>query len=229
MTKKEKKRIRKQLHRAHEIRKFEIGLYWKRATYFWTLLAAAFVAFFAIQAGKDIKAPNKQISSFVVANLGFVFSLGWYFINRGSKFWQENWEIQVDRLENCLEEKLYRLVAQKKKCRKKRDGWLVGPGLYSVSKINQITSLYVILVWIILWIWSGRQWYEQALCSGATGEVRGILIVSGLVSLAVWALFHCKGRTDVPKKDYCYGYCLVERTPKKCDCQEEYKCADSHC
>ena len=32
------------LNRAHEIRKFEIELYWKRATYFWLLQAAVFTA-----------------------------------------------------------------------------------------------------------------------------------------------------------------------------------------
>ncbi|PSJ55947.1 hypothetical protein C7I85_25910 [Mesorhizobium soli] len=32
------------LERAHEIRKFEIELYWKRATYFWILHGAVFTA-----------------------------------------------------------------------------------------------------------------------------------------------------------------------------------------
>ena len=34
---------------ALEIRKFEIDLYWKRATYFWTFIAAALAGYFLIQ------------------------------------------------------------------------------------------------------------------------------------------------------------------------------------
>ncbi|MDP3063542.1 MAG: hypothetical protein Q8O40_10115 [Chloroflexota bacterium] len=32
----------KALEYALDVRKFEIGLYWSRATYFWTLITAAF-------------------------------------------------------------------------------------------------------------------------------------------------------------------------------------------
>lgn len=35
------------LKQAYEIRKFEIELYWKRATYFWTFLGASFVGYAA--------------------------------------------------------------------------------------------------------------------------------------------------------------------------------------
>ncbi len=84
LTEEHEEKKRKALDRAHEIRKFEIELYWRRTTYFWTLIAAAFVSFFAIQSAKDLD--GKQVLSFIVANLGFVFSLGWYFINRSSKF-----------------------------------------------------------------------------------------------------------------------------------------------
>jgi len=36
---------------AHEIRKFEIDLYWRRAAYFWTFIVAAFAAFFLLERG----------------------------------------------------------------------------------------------------------------------------------------------------------------------------------
>ncbi len=36
------------LERAIDIRKFEIDLYWKRAAYFWTFIAATSAGFFAI-------------------------------------------------------------------------------------------------------------------------------------------------------------------------------------
>ena len=80
------------LDRAIDIRKFEIDLYWKRTTYFWTFIAATLAGFFAIQASS---ASNKGDMSFLLANLGIVFSVGWFCVNRGSKFWQENWEFEV--------------------------------------------------------------------------------------------------------------------------------------
>lgn len=40
-----------------DIRKFEIELYWKRATYFWALIAVAFAGYFSILASEHM--PNK--------------------------------------------------------------------------------------------------------------------------------------------------------------------------
>lgn len=39
----------KALEQAHDIRKFEIDLYWKRAAYFWTFIAATFAGYFLLQ------------------------------------------------------------------------------------------------------------------------------------------------------------------------------------
>ena len=211
LTKQQKKKKRKALERAHEIRKFEIDLYWRRTTYFWTLIAAAFVAFFSIQSAGDFDSKNSQVLSFIVANLGFVFSAGWYFINRGSKFWQQNWEIHVDKLEKCLHESVYRLILQ----RTNGNCWLVDPGKYSVSKINQITSLYVTIVWVGLGAWSSTKWYELAACSESLHPTLCILILFTLFTIAVCIVFHCKGRTRVEEGDYSYPYSLVKRTPRR--------------
>src|SRR5688572_33382321 len=67
---------------AHDIRKFEIELYWKRSAYFWTFIAAALAGYFVLQekAGQDA-----VDAAYLVTCLGFTFSLAWYFVNRGSK------------------------------------------------------------------------------------------------------------------------------------------------
>ena len=41
----ESSKLEAALKRAHEIRQFELDLYWKRATYFWALEGAVFAAF----------------------------------------------------------------------------------------------------------------------------------------------------------------------------------------
>ncbi|MCC9001729.1 MAG: hypothetical protein LM549_03765, partial [Candidatus Competibacter sp.] len=45
---KDRSKLESALEKALDIRKFEIELYWKRAAYFWTLIAAAFAGYFII-------------------------------------------------------------------------------------------------------------------------------------------------------------------------------------
>src|SRR5205085_3893705 len=71
---------------ALDIRKFEIELYWKRAAYFWTLIAASFAGYFALQNVDPAK--RNEPSIFIITCIGFVLSFAWYLVNRGSKYWQ---------------------------------------------------------------------------------------------------------------------------------------------
>ena len=82
--------VRKEaLKTALDTRKFEIELYWKRATYFWAFIVASLTAYFVLLNSSNFS----KVSGFtiVISAIGFFFSLGWYCVNRGSKHWQENW------------------------------------------------------------------------------------------------------------------------------------------
>lgn len=77
------------------------------------------------------------------------------FVNKGSKYWQENWENHVDLLEDNVIGPLYKTIITRPDKNKdyKCDGFkdvIIGPAPYSVSKINQIVSLYVVILWCIL-------------------------------------------------------------------------------
>jgi hypothetical protein len=143
-------RKRKALERALEIRKFEIELYWKRAAYFWTFIGAAFAGYAAVEASKieiksDLTVP--------LACLGFVFSFGWFCVNKGSKQWQENWENHVDLLEDEEIGPLYRIVLMRDDPQSMKEfiiEGLTGPAPLSVSRINQLISLYVTVIWCFL-------------------------------------------------------------------------------
>ena len=100
-------KLEKALERAYDIRKFEIDLYWKRAGYFWGFLVATFAGYFIVS--DKTRFSNKPEYEFLVICLGFIFSLSWYLVNRGSKYWQSNWEKIIDTIEEIIEMPLYRI------------------------------------------------------------------------------------------------------------------------
>jgi hypothetical protein len=131
------------LKNALDIRKFEIDLYWKRAAYFWTLIAASFGGYFALQnGGKNENGP----SIFIITCIGLILSFAWYLVNRGSKYWQENWERHVDVLSEKVIGPLYRTTLS-------RGQWFTvfmphEAFPFSVSRVNQLVSLFVTLLWV---------------------------------------------------------------------------------
>lgn len=156
-----KKSIReKALEIALDTRKFEIGLYWERAKYFWTLLGITFGGYignFLVLANKDalIKLDEQQqlfASAFIpliISVLGVLLSWAWYCVNKGSKYWQENWENHVALLEDDYIGPLFKTLTEKQTSNKITD-----PVRYSVSKINILVSLFVFNIWIILGLYA---------------------------------------------------------------------------
>lgn len=118
---------------AWESRKFEIELYWKRAVYFWAFQAVALAGYFSILSADSFAEKNHSL--FYVNCLGLITSLGWYLINKGSKSWQRHWEKIVDILEDMVVGKLYKTGTTEK--------------TYSVSKINQLISLFFTYMWLL--------------------------------------------------------------------------------
>lgn len=138
------------LEHALDIRKFEIELYWKRATYFWTFIGATLAGFVAVQ---NFDGSIRQDMSVILSCLGLVFSFSWVLVNRGSKFWQENWEKHVDMLEDKITGPLYKTVLSRNSETKNDDRLshlLSGASETSVSKINQIVSVYIFVLWWLL-------------------------------------------------------------------------------
>lgn len=136
----------KAFERAHDIRKFEIELYWKRTTYFWAFIAASFAGYFAILTSKDINFQEQYL--FLIESIGFIFSLGWFFVNKGSKHWQLNWEKVIDSLEDDITGPL-----MKNHIKNHNSFWsLTLSYRFSVSRINQIISFFITVIWLLLMI-----------------------------------------------------------------------------
>jgi hypothetical protein len=138
-------KVEKALDLALDIRKFEISLYWQRTAYFWALIAAAFAGYFAILGTEHLT--DKEYLAFVISCVGLVFSFAWYLVNRGSKYWQENWENHVDMLEDDIVGPLYKTILHRPSHRRWHE-YVTGPLSISVSKVNLIVSLFTIFIWL---------------------------------------------------------------------------------
>ncbi|QJD30956.1 RipA family octameric membrane protein [Methylococcus geothermalis] len=138
----------KAFEHALDIRKFEIDLYWKRATYFWTFIGATLAGYAAVFVASGTFPKTDLLV--ILSCLGLVFSFAWFCVNRGSKHWQENWENHVDMLEDETIGPLYKTVLTRpdSACVSEYVADIItGPSPLSVSKINQIISLYVTGLW----------------------------------------------------------------------------------
>ncbi|MGI0133587.1 MAG: hypothetical protein ACREBW_01340 [Candidatus Micrarchaeaceae archaeon] len=63
-TAQDNNKTREALNLAVDVRKFEIGLYWQRAAYFWALIAAAFAGYFAILNADKLEDRDAEFEQF---------------------------------------------------------------------------------------------------------------------------------------------------------------------
>jgi hypothetical protein len=136
------------LQLALDIRKFEIGLYWQRAAYFWALIAVAFAGYFAILGAE--KLPDREYLAYIVSCIGLIFTWAWFLVNRASKFWQENWENHVDMLEDETVGPLYKTILQRPPKNRFVPQNPLSPLAISVSKINLLVSMFTLFIWAVL-------------------------------------------------------------------------------
>lgn len=183
-------RQKEALKQALDIRKFETDLYWKRASYFWTFIAGMFAGYFLLT-----KDPVHSFEpAYTVACLGLTFSVAWYFVNRGSKAWQRNWEIQVDLLEDEIMGPLYKSALN----RQHFDLWDITAGYpFSPSKINQILGVFVCAVWLFLMVHS---LLEADLANNLSHQITAVAMT--IITGIAFALLLVKGRTQEAEKPF---------------------------
>lgn len=182
----------KALTHALDIRKFEIDLYWKRATYFWAFIAATFTGYFALSNNSNANSKNLVLVCF----LGFLFSMSWYLVNRGSKFWQDNWERHVDYLEDDIIGPLYKIAKNPESC------YICKPMQeypFSVSKINLLLSIAVTIIWLALLT---IRLYKIIPTLSITCRFADLSISAGIVFviavISFWVFVKC-GKSKLPK------------------------------
>lgn len=130
--------LEKAYTKAWENRDFEIDKFWTRAAYFWGFIVLIFGGYITLLTSEHNNKALEMYIDLYLLLLGFLFSLSWYLVIRGSKCWQENWEAHIDHLEDLVSGPLYKTIHYS------------GNRYYSVSKLNEIMALVVILVWCSL-------------------------------------------------------------------------------
>ena len=127
--------LEKAYTKAWENRDFEINKFWTRAAYFWGFIVLIFGGYLTLLTSEHNKKALEMNIDLYLLLLGFLFSLSWYLVIRGSKRWQENWEAHIDHLEDLVSGPLYKTIHYS------------GDRYYSVSKLNEIMALVIVFVW----------------------------------------------------------------------------------
>lgn len=173
------------LVRTHEIRQFEIELYWKRANYFWLLQAAVFAAV-GLTWRSDSSLP--AYVPVALSALGVLTALGGWLATQGSKFWQRNWEHHIDMLEGEFEGDLYKTV------------YITSTGVrWSLSGVSEALAMWFTIFWGFMFVATAAHanpnWNLSPSDLGAPNGMEMITLCLALATLVgAVHLFHRKGR-----------------------------------
>ncbi len=185
----DEKKAKEAFDRAWITRNFEIELYWKRATYFWAIIASTFVGYFALINSENYIKPDNfnHIEVYILICIGFIFSTAWFLINKGSKTWQRHWEIHIDLLEDKFTGPLYKTIYSDR--------------TFSVSKINEIVSFGLIIVWILL---GAKYLVQQDLLNfDSTGKINWFVLLATIgVILGLMSMLFGYGRGRFKNREF---------------------------
>ena len=149
---------------AADIRKFEIELFWSRGTYYWAFILAAFTAHFSLLGILFTKGDGMELSLFNLWSLNglsllaltltaffcFMFSFSWVLVNKGSKYWQQNWERHIDELEYYYTGNLHKTYLNTNYKKFSMNPLSQNAYDYSVTKITMVTSIILMIASFLL-------------------------------------------------------------------------------
>ncbi len=164
------------LERAHDIRKFEINLTWKRATYVGAFQGFLFAALGVLVASETPHTIEVNFFKFVVSIVGVFLSGAWYLINQGSHYWQRYWEEKIMKLE-----KGYR--PEHKTIKFKNP---LGYMPYAIGRTNMVLSAFFFVMWLAIALLLFDQLDTFCNCDGNIYRiVANILALAALFTLLV--------------------------------------------
>ena len=144
----ERDKVEAALEKAHEIRQFEIRLYWQRSLFFWGFILTFFGAYMLLLSQEKLS--NYIILALpILALIGLFSSFAWYHIELGSASWQKNWELHIDFLEDHVTGRLHKTILGKEN------------HFFSLSTILRHFIIVIAFVWFVLLGYAGYNLLEK--------------------------------------------------------------------
>ncbi len=136
--------LKESYDKAHDIRKFEIELYWKRTAYVWTLIASLITvtglllaAYYRLPSESEGRNALLGVVA-LIAVLGVLITVIASKIILGGEYWQKNWEYHVSLLEPLFSGRIYSTLVNLKEKR------------HSISKLNRALYFLFLGVWLLV-------------------------------------------------------------------------------
>lgn len=156
LTSKEIDLLKEAYEKAHDIRKFEIELYWKRASYLWTI-NAAFIVFLGIML-RGVNSPGSlsvnhltMFPEVVISIFGIILCTIFSVISVSGKYWQENWEAHINMLEPFFSGHLHKTqIFREKK-------------FYSISDLHDFSIFLLIIFWFAIYFYVSVFLFKETL------------------------------------------------------------------
>jgi len=116
-------------------------------------------------------------------------SVIWFFVNKGSKYWQENWEKNIEFLTMRYGTPIYGLV----KVPQYPPYKLLKSFPYSVSKLNKTVSIVISLAWLFIICFLGYKDIYNATCNYSYGILYVLSVIIIAIFIVVIVHLWCKG------------------------------------
>lgn len=154
LTTRDISKLKEAYDKAHDIRKFEIELYWKRTTYIWTVISAlvtisglllsqSFKGSSSTPAANDDVFFNLYYGILFLSSIGTLITIIAANILKSSVYWQKNWEYHTSLLEPLFSGSIYSTHLNSNfKVNKNRK--------LSISKINTCFYLLMLFCWLAI-------------------------------------------------------------------------------
>lgn len=147
-------KLREAYDKAHDIRKFEIELYWKRTTYIWTVISAllTITGILLSQFFKDSNTSptqsndtffNLYYSILFLSSIGTLITIIAANMLKSSVYWQKNWEYHTNLLEPLFSGNIYSTHLNSN-CKINKSHKL------SISKTNTCFYILILFCWLTM-------------------------------------------------------------------------------
>jgi hypothetical protein len=177
----DEKKLKAAYNKAWEIRNFEITTLWTRVAYFWGFIAAIFAGYIAVMTCESDKARDMHLDLYLIL-LGFLFSVAWLLVIKGSKRHQETWEHHITCLEHYVSGPLYQTM------------YCTNKTFYSVTGVNETLAWVVIGVWVML---AAQYFYQRGI--GGYAVIPLVLTAAALLALLTRRTGGKGYKTEIPE------------------------------